>query len=505
MHPAHLERLREYGSAPAVVTPDAEFSYRALLDASAALAHGLLQAHNTPDLAGERVAFMVAPGFEYVASLWGIFRAGGVAVPLCLSHPTPELAHTLDDAKPKLILAQPEFAPRLSELAAARGIPLLDPEALLRTAQADDSALPQIAPERTALLIYTSGTTGKPKAAITTHSILDAQIRAIVRAWELNASDRILHVLPLHHLHGILNALSVPLYAGACVEFLPRFDAEVVLARFVRDPALTLFMGVPTMYSRITQLAEQLPEPARAELQTRLSQFRLLVSGSAALPVSLLDRFAAVSGHTLLERYGMTEIGMALGNPRHGERRPGTVGVPFPDVEARIVDEAGVPVAEGTSGELQIRGPNVFAGYFERPEATRESFTADGFFRTGDVAVVERGYYRLLGRASVDIIKSGGFKISALEIEEVLRDHPAVAEVAVVGLPDAEWGQRVAAAVILREQHSLTLDELRAFGKERMATYKVPSRLFCLEGLPRNAMGKVEKPKLAALLATRTA
>jgi malonyl-CoA/methylmalonyl-CoA synthetase len=196
----------------------------------------------------------------------------------------------------------------------------------------------------------------------------------------------------------------------------------------------------------------------------------------------------------------MTELGMALGNPLHGERRAGSVGLPFPGVEARIVDESGREVAEEVQGELQIRGPNVFAGYFGRPEATRTAFTSDGFFRTGDVAIRERGYYRLLGRESVDIIKTGGFKVSALEIEESLREHPAIAEVAVVGIPDAEWGERVAAAIVLQPSAALTLGQLREFGKQRLAPYKVPSLLFCLAALPRNVMGKVNKPTLIAEL-----
>ena len=482
---AHADRT-------AVVDASGSHSFAQLLEASARVAAGLLGTQT--DLAGERVCFMVAPGFEYVATLWGIFRAGGVAVPLCLSHPPRELAHVLDDSLPRTVLADAEHRDRLAGLAAERNLPLHAPSEL----RAEPRALPEVPTQRPALLIYTSGTTGKPKAAITTHAILDAQLRSIVRAWQMVPDDRLLHVLPLHHLHGVLNALSSPLYAGACVEFLPRFDADAVLARFCATPALTLFMAVPTIYSKLVQAAEGLSDGRRRELRAHLERLRLMVSGSAALPVSLLARFEALSGHVLLERYGMTELGMALGNPLHGERRAGSVGVPFPDVEARIVDESGAPVADGQPGELQIRGPNVFAGYFNKPEATRASFTADGFFRTGDVAVLERGYYRLLGRESVDIIKTGGFKVSALEIEEALREHPDIAEVAVVGVPDAEWGERVAAHVVLREGAELSLSELRSFGKERLASYKVPSLLRCESVLPRNVMGKVHKPTLIA-------
>jgi malonyl-CoA/methylmalonyl-CoA synthetase len=489
-----LTSAQAHADRTAIVDGTGSYRYADLLEASARIAAALLESRT--DLGAARVCFMVGPGFAYVASLWGIFRAGGVAVPMCVSHPAPELAHVLDDAKPSLLIVDAEHRDKLSALAAERKLPLYEPAALQRCAL--PSALPALAPEHHALLIYTSGTTGKPKAAITTHAILEAQVSSIMRAWEMSPSDRLLHVLPLHHLHGVLNALSAPLYAGACVEMAPRFDAANVLARFRAAPALSLFMAVPTIYAKLVQVAEALSENERRDLRLHLERFRLIVSGSAALPVSLLSRFEALSGHVLLERYGMTELGMALGNPLHGERRPGSVGVPFPDVEARIVNEAGQTLPEDQQGELQIRGPNVFAGYYNKPDATRAAFTADGFFRTGDVAIRERGYFRLLGRESVDIIKTAGYKVSALEIEEVLREHPAVAEVAVIGVPDPEWGERVAAHVVLHPQHALELAELRDFGKQHLASYKVPSLLRCETSLPRNVMGKVHKPTLIA-------
>jgi malonyl-CoA/methylmalonyl-CoA synthetase len=226
-----------------------------------------------------------------------------------------------------------------------------------------------------------------------------------------------------------------------------------------------------------------------------------MVSGSAALPVSVFERWQAISGHALLERYGMTEIGMALGNPLRGERRPGTVGQPLPGVAVRLVDDAGADVRqEGQPGEIWVRGDGVFKEYWRRPDATRAAFR-DGWFLTGDTAVVERGYHRILGRSSVDIIKTGGFKVSALEIEEVLRAHPAVADCAVVGVDDPEWGQRVCAAVVLRACAVLDLAALRGWARERIAIYKVPTRLRLLDTLPRNAMGKVTKPEVQRLFA----
>jgi malonyl-CoA/methylmalonyl-CoA synthetase len=222
------------------------------------------------------------------------------------------------------------------------------------------------------------------------------------------------------------------------------------------------------------------------------------MSGSAALPVATLERWREITGQTLLERYGMTEIGMALSNPLHGPRHPGRVGTPLPGVEVRLVDEHGAPAAEGTAGELEVRGPGVFLEYWQRPEETARAFR-DGWFRTGDVASVEGGVYRLLGRTSVDIIKTGGYKVSALEIEEVVREHPAVADCAVVSVPDPDWGERVCAAVELRAQASLCLAELQGWSRSRLAPYKVPRDLRCVPALPRNAMGKVIKPEVGKL------
>jgi malonyl-CoA/methylmalonyl-CoA synthetase len=228
-----------------------------------------------------------------------------------------------------------------------------------------------------------------------------------------------------------------------------------------------------------------------------------MVSGSAALPVSTLQRWKEISGHTLLERYGMTETGMALSNPLRGERVPGSVGKPLPSVEVRLVEAPGKPVAPETPGEIEVRGPGVFVEYWARPDATRDAFR-DGWFRTGDTAVVENGIYRILGRTNIDILKTGGHKLSALEIEEALRQHPAIADCAVVGVPDPEWGERVAAAVVLNHGDALDLHSLRTWARELLTAHKLPSRLLVLDALPRNAMGKVMKPALAELFQSRS-
>jgi malonyl-CoA/methylmalonyl-CoA synthetase len=278
---------------------------------------------------------------------------------------------------------------------------------------------------------------------------------------------------------------------------LPRFDANAVWERIAAG-SMTLFMAVPTIYIRLIAAWEESKPERRTMVSQSAAQLRLMVSGSAALPVTTLERWRAITGHTLLERYGMTEIGMALSNSYRGERIPGSVGRPLPGVEVRLVNERGEDIAPGLPGEIEVRGANVFSEYWNKPDATRDAFR-DGWFRTGDSAVVENGVYRILGRTNIDILKTGGHKVSALEIEETLREHPAVVECAVVGVPDSEWGERVAAALVLREGSALDLDGLRAWAKQRLAAHKVPSRLLLLEALPRNAMGKVTKPAVSAL------
>jgi malonyl-CoA/methylmalonyl-CoA synthetase len=359
------------------------------------------------------------------------------------------------------------------------------------------AALPKITAERRAMILYTSGTTSRPKGVVTTHANITAQITSLTKAWEWSAEDRILLCLPLHHVHGIINVVSCALWSGAVCEMLPRFDANRVWNRMTRG-GLTLFMAVPTIYFKLISEWESCSPGRRAMMRGGAHKLRLMVSGSAALPVSTLERWREITGHTLLERYGMTEIGMALSNPYRGERIPGTVGKPLPGVEVRLVDDKGRAVAEGVPGEIEVRGENVFHEYWQRPEATREAFR-DGWFRTGDTAVVENGVYRILGRTNIDILKTGGHKVSALEIEEVLREHLGVRECAVVGVADAEWGERVCAALVLKDGQTLDLEGLRAWAKERLAAHKIPSRLLVVEELPRNAMGKVTKPQVKEL------
>nr|WP_199349706.1 acyl-CoA synthetase [Nostoc flagelliforme] len=491
-------RAEEHNEKTAIAATDGAFTYRDLLHTSSQIATGLL--NNAEDLQEQRVAFLIPPGFEYVATQWGIWRAGGIAVPLCISHPRPELEYVITNSGASIIIAHPNFEGILRSLPPQAS---LAEEHNLRfiltseTLPSDIAPLPQVDITRRALILYTSGTTGKPKGVVTTHQNIQAQVTSLTTAWEWTSDDRILHILPLHHIHGIINVLTCALWAGAECHLLSKFDAETVWNR-ICDGNLTLFMAVPTIYVKLIAAWENASKERQKSLSEGCAKMRLMVSGSAALPVQVLEKWQTISGHFLLERYGMTEIGMALSNPLHGERLAGYVGKPLPEVEVRLVDENGELVPAGTPGEIQVKGPGVFIKYWQNPEATAKAFQ-DGWFRTGDTAVVENDSYRILGRMSVDIIKTGGYKVSALEIEEVLRSHPNIQECAVVGVADPEWGERVCAALVLQGSQPLTLEAFRSWAKERLAVYKVPTQILIVEELPRNAMGKVTKPTVVEL------
>jgi malonyl-CoA/methylmalonyl-CoA synthetase len=348
------------------------------------------------------------------------------------------------------------------------------------------------------MMLYTSGTTSRPKGVVTTHANIQAQIEVLVKAWEWQPEDVIPLFLPLHHIHGIINVMSCALWTGAKVEAFPCFETNTILKR-IAEAAYSVFMAVPTIYVKLIQALESIPDDERSRIIAGFAQMRLMVSGSAALPASVHKTWADLTGQALLERYGMTEIGMGLSNPYHGDQRPGSVGQPLPSVEIRLKSEQRAVVAEEREpGEIQVRGPCVFLEYWNRPDVTADSFE-DGWFRTGDMAVVEDGYYRIMGRQSVDIIKSGGYKLSALEIEASLLEHPAIRECTVVGLPDDTWGEVVSAAAVLDGDEDLVLESLREWCKDRLSHYKIPKRLVIVEQLPRNAMGKVIKPAVRDL------
>jgi malonyl-CoA/methylmalonyl-CoA synthetase len=470
--------------ATAIVVEGRQYAYADLDRQSAEIAAMLLQAR---EHTAKQIAFMVDPGFDYVAVLWGIWKAGAMAVPLCLSYPLPSLQYVLEDAEVGQVVVSPAYARLLEAHCAQAGITMhvlgqpLYPSPLALTETIEDSP---------ALMLYTSGTTNLPKGVVLTHANLKAQVETLVGAWQWTSEDHILCVLPLHHVHGVVNVVGCALYVGAKLTFLPQFSNEAVFRIFCED-GLSLFMAVPTIYYKLIAYWEGLPEAEQLALTSTMKKFRLMVCGSAALPVTTMEKWKTISGHTLLERYGMTEIGMAISNPYAGERRSGYIGQPLQGVEVRLVDEAHLPVVAGEMGEIHVRGRNVFSRYWRRPDQTKEAFTPDGWFKTGDMAVVEEGYYRITGRNSVDIIKSGGYKLSALEIEEVLRTYPGIADVAVVGIPDEEWGEKVVAAMTVSQV--IDLEEVNAWIRRRMAAYKTPKQYLIVDELPRNAMGKVVK------------
>ncbi|HEY1954898.1 MAG TPA: acyl-CoA synthetase [Polyangiaceae bacterium] len=422
------------------------------------------------DRRGKRVALLAPPGADFVSALFGIFSSGACGLVLSPLHPGAETKYFCDDADVDLVLVTPDQRER----AAAANRPVVD-LASIPSATRTDVAIDREAP---ALMLYTSGTTGKPKGAVISHRSLSIQQELLGQAWGLSASDVLLHMLPLHHMHGLCIALLSSVGAGATIRMLAAFDAARIWSEMARS---TVFMAVPTIYKKLFD--------SPSECMQNATKLRLATSGSSALPVTLAARWRELTGTIPLERFGMTEIGVGLSNPLEGERRAGTVGLPLRTVETKIDD---------ATGELFVRGPSLFTEYFHRDEATARAFV-DGWFQTGDtVAKDERGYFRILGRTSVDILKSGGYKLSALEIEEALRDHPAVSDVAVVGVPDETWGDRVVACVVARGP--LDPADLRAFAKEKLASYKCPKDVVVLPELPRNAMGKVQKPALVASL-----
>lgn len=490
---ALLSRAELFRERIAILSEGSRYTYSQLIDQSAMVAAHLLEGQR--DLHESRIAFLIDPSFAYTAVQWGIWQAGGIAVPLCVLHPLDSIRYVLQDAEiGQVVVSQAHLAflsPVLDEL----GIRVLEYESLDATIQIADAA--PIEENRKAMILYTSGTTSSPKGVVTTHGTIRFQIKSLVDVWGWSEDDHILNILPLHHVHGIINVMSCALWSGACCEFLPKFDVQQVWDIF-RTERLSLFMAVPTIYYKLIQYWQSQPVAVQQAMSASCQSFRLMVSGSAALPVPVLEQWEQISGQRLLERYGMTEVGMALSNPYQAERRPGHVGQPLPGVQIRLADSFDQELASGEQGEIQIKGPNVFLEYWNKPDATQSSFTADGWFRSGDIAVVSDGYYQILGRSSIDIIKSGGYKVSALEIESVLLSHPDVLQAGVLGVPDDEWGELIVAALVSRTKQP-DLKSIERLVSEKLPSYKKPRRYLMVDDLPKNTIGKVTKHKLKSL------
>jgi len=438
-------------------------SWGALEAESARAAGKLARAGLAP---GDRVLMSAGSSLALAVAHVACLRLGLAVVPANPASPAAELAQLVDEARPRAaLLDEPGRLARRDAL-------LVTPPAL-DLAAGPVPALDRVAPEAIALLAYTSGTTGRPKGVPLSHGNLHATAEALRIAWRWTADDRLVHALPLFHMHGLGVALHGTLQAGASALLLPRFEPEAVLDA-VEAHAATLFFGVPTMWHRLV-------ESPRAGVLARL---RLAVSGSAALAPELYARIAACAGQACLERYGMTETGMLVSNPVDGARVPGAVGYPLPGVELRLAP----------SGEIEVRGPNVFAGYLDRPEANAAAFTPDRWFRTGDLGTLDpEGRLRIVGRAK-ELVISGGYNVHPREVEEALLAHPAVREAAVVGTPSPEWGEVVTAYLV--SDREIPLAELRAHLRERLAAYKHPRLAHRVAALPRNALGKIQRHRL---------
>ena len=474
----------------ALIDADSQHSYHYVDLRINRFASGLLTLSD--DLCEERVAFLIPASLDYVTTLHGIWRAGGIAIPLNTASAEAELEHYLSSAGVTRVIANQEHQGSVGALCERLNIKLLAVDDVLADTP---GALPDLAAERRAMILFTSGTTSKPKGVVITHKAIRAQITTLVDAWKWSEIDVIPLFLPLHHIHGIINVLSCALWVGATVDLMPKLDIPKLCAE-VATCSYNIFMAVPTVYVKLIDYLEGLDAKDAAAVREAFGRMRLNVSGSAACPVKVFNQWQQLTGQVLLERYGMTEVGMAISNPYDGERRAGCVGQALPGVTVQLFDEDDRPVTEeATPGEIRMKGDNVFHEYWDNEKATRDSFK-DGWFCSGDVAVIEDGYVRIMGRSSIDIIKSGGYKLSALEIEGVLLTHDDINEVAVIGVADDTWGEAVAAVVSLRSGASLQISDLKQWCDGKMSAYKIPKTLKVLDALPRNAMGKVTKAEL---------
>lgn len=440
----------------------AELEERTRAKALSLLAAGLVP--------GDRLLLSAGSSAELVIAYVAALRAGAVVAPLNPAYTEPEVARVVRDARPAAAVVDSRERAEWVRAASERPVPVWGVD--LELPAGADAPVDRSTCDDPALLIYTSGTTGRPKGALLTHGNLLASATALELAWRWTPEDALLLTLPLFHLHGLGVGINGSLCAGAAIVLRPRFDVDDVADHC--DERISLFFGVPAMYQRL----------AASDRLGALRKLRLLVSGSAPLPASLAQEVAATTGQIPLERYGMTETVMLTSNPYDGPRRPGTVGVPLPGVDLRLA----------ASGEVEVSGPNVIAGYYQRPDANAEAFTGDGWFRTGDLGEIgDDGYLSLVGRCK-DLIITGGFNVHPLEVEEVLEGHPDVREVAVVGRPSDRWGEEVTAVVVA--ERPVTVEDLRTHAARGLAPHKVPKVIEFARELPRNALGKLQRNEL---------
>lgn len=470
----------------------ADLTFDDFLGLAARLAHVLVAHGLTP---GDRVVVQAAKSVEMVALYAATVQAGGVFLPLNTAYTRDEVAYFVGDAEPRIVVADAASETALAEIASGVGATLLtlnaDGSGSLTAGLADRPAtfdtVPR-GPEDLAGLLYTSGTTGRSKGAMLTHDNLLSNARTLVDHWRITSDDTLIHALPIFHTHGLFVAMNTSLAAGATVHFMPSFDLDAIIAALPRS---TMLMGVPTFYTRL------LGDPRMTRDLT--ANMRLFISGSAPLLAETHVAFTERTGHHILERYGMTETNMITSNPYDGERRAGTVGQPLPGVDVRLTDpDSGKSVAEGEVGMIEVRGPNVFKGYWQMPDKTAAELRETGFFITGDLGQVsDDGYLSIVGRAK-DLIITGGFNVYPKEIEDVLNDIDGVTESAVFGVPHADFGEAIIAAVVPDPGAQLDPEALAQVVADKLARFKHPRRYEIIGELPRNTMGKVQKTELRA-------
>jgi len=471
---------------PFIRPPDGSaMSYGEVLEASGAMANALVSLGVKP---GDRIAVQVEKCAEAVILYLAAVRAGAVFLPLNTAYTLAELSYFFEDAEPKLVVRDPRHRDAIAAAVPGTTVETLDGTgngSLTRLASTMPGAFVDVprGADDLAAILYTSGTTGRSKGAMLTHDNLGSNANALSAQWRFTRADVLIHALPIFHTHGLFVAINVTLVSGASMIFLPKFDPAAILSAM---PGATVMMGVPTFYVRLLE-ERRLTRHAAAGV-------RLFISGSAPLLPETFNAWRERTGHTILERYGMTETNMNTSNPYDGERIAGTVGHALPGVAVRVTDpDSGTPLAAGEIGMIEVKGPNVFKGYWRQPEKTAAEFRGDGFFITGDLGSIdERGYVRILGRTK-DLVITGGFNVYPKEVESEIDEIAGVAESAVIGVPHPDFGEGVTAVVVRKAGSALTESDVLAALDGRLARFKQPKRVLFVDELPRNTMGKVQK------------
>ncbi|MGO3058354.1 malonate--CoA ligase [Halomonas sp. AOP43-A1-21] len=467
------------------------YRYGDVLTTSRKMASVLLELGVSP---GDRVAVQVDKSPEIVMLYLACLQVGAVYLPLNTAYTDSEIAYFLEDAQPQLYVCRPAVLKEAQERASTSGVAHVeslgtkaDGSLMEKVANAPETEqVCEVAGDDLAAILYTSGTTGRSKGAMLSHKNLASNSQSLSEAWQYTEQDHLIHALPIFHTHGLFVACNITLINGASMTFLPKLDVDELLDLM---PHATVLMGVPTFYTRLLA-SERLNREVVANM-------RLFISGSAPLLAETHEAFEERTGHAILERYGMTETNMNTSNPYHGKRRPGTVGMPLPGVEVRIADrESGKALAQGETGMVELRGPNIFQGYWRMPEKTQAEFRDDGFFITGDLGLIdEHGYLNIVGRDK-DLVISGGYNVYPKEVEQLIDDLPGVMESAVIGVPHGDLGEGVVAVVVPSASDAISEAQILAALKDQVARYKQPKRVFFAESLPRNVMGKIQKNQL---------